>query len=38
VDVNAHRCLHHAISRGRAVPILTALIDAGADVTLPWDR
>jgi ankyrin repeat protein len=38
VDVNAHRCLHHAISRGRGVPILTALIDAGADVYLPWDR
>ena len=38
VDVNAHRCLHHAISRGRGVPILTALIDAGADVNLPWDR
>jgi ankyrin repeat protein len=38
VDVNAHHCLHHAISRGRGVPILTALIDAGADVNLPWDR
>ena len=38
VDVNAHRCLHHAISRGRGVPILTALIDAGANVNLPWDR
>ena len=38
VDVNAHRCLHHAISRGRGVPILTALIDGGADVNLPWDR
>jgi hypothetical protein len=38
VDVNAHRCLHHAISRGRGVPILTALIEAGADVNLPWDR
>jgi ankyrin repeat protein len=38
VDVNAHRCLHHAISRGRGIPILTALIDAGADVNLPWDR
>ena len=37
-DVNAHRCLHHAISRGRGVPILTVLIDAGADVNLPWDR
>ncbi len=38
VDVNAHRCLHHAISRGRGVSILTALIEAGADVNLPWDR
>jgi ankyrin repeat protein len=38
VDVNAHHCLHHAISRGRGVPILTALIDAGADVNLWWDR
>jgi ankyrin repeat protein len=38
VDVNANRGLHHAISRGRGVPILTALIDAGADVNLPWDR
>jgi ankyrin repeat protein len=38
VDVNAHRCLHHAISRGRGIPILTALIDAGADVNLPWNR
>jgi ankyrin repeat protein len=38
VDVNAHRCLHHAISRGRGIPILTALIDAGADLNLPWDR
>jgi hypothetical protein len=32
VDVNTHRCLHHAISRGRGVLILTALIEAGADV------
>jgi ankyrin repeat protein len=38
VDVNAHRCLHHAISRGRGIPTLTALIDAGADINLPWDR
>jgi ankyrin repeat protein len=38
VDVNAHRCLHHAISRGRGVAILTVLIEAGADVNLPWDR
>jgi ankyrin repeat protein len=38
VDVNAHRCLHHAIARGRGLPILTELIDAGAEVNLPWDR
>ncbi|MDQ3607752.1 MAG: ankyrin repeat domain-containing protein [Actinomycetota bacterium] len=38
VDVNAHRCLHHAISRGRGLPIITMLLDAGADVDLPWDR
>jgi hypothetical protein len=38
VDVNAHCCLHHAISRGRGVAILTVLIAAGADVNLPWDR
>lgn len=38
VDVNAHRCLHHAISRGRGTTILGMLIDAGADVNLPWDR
>jgi len=38
VDVNAHRCLHHAISRGRGLPIITMLLDAGADVNVPWDR
>jgi hypothetical protein len=38
VDVDANRCLHHAISRGRGVGILTMLLDAGADPNLPWDR
>lgn len=38
VDVNANRCLHHAISRGRGLPILTMLLDGGADVNLAWDR
>ncbi|MEO6091280.1 MAG: ankyrin repeat domain-containing protein [Umezawaea sp.] len=38
VDVNAQRCLHHAIGRGRGLSILTLLLDAGADVNLPWDR
>lgn len=38
VDVNTHRCLHHAIVRGRGLTILTMLLDAGADVNLPWDR
>jgi hypothetical protein len=38
VDVNAHRCLHHAISRGRGLPIIAMLLDAGADIDLPWDR
>ena len=37
-DVNANRCLHHAICRGRGTSILRLLIDAGADVNLPWDR
>ena len=37
-DVNAHHCLHHAISRGRGLPIITMLLDAGADPNLPWDR
>ena len=38
VDVNANRCLHHAICRGRGMTILAMLLDAGADVNLPWDR
>jgi Ankyrin repeats (many copies) len=38
VDVNANRCLHHAISRGRGLAILTMLLNAGADPNLPWDR
>jgi Ankyrin repeats (many copies) len=38
VDVNAHCCLHHAIARGRGVPILRMLLDAGADPNLPWTR
>jgi ankyrin repeat protein len=38
VDVDAHRCLHHAIARGRGVSIVTMLLDAGADPNLPWDR
>lgn len=38
VDVNAQRCLHHAISRGRGLPVITLLLDAGADIDLPWDR
>lgn len=38
VDVNEHRCLHHAIARGRGLTIITALLDAGADINLPWDR
>ncbi|MGH8827018.1 MAG: ankyrin repeat domain-containing protein [Jiangellaceae bacterium] len=38
VDVNQHRCLHHAICRGRGLTIITMLLDAGAEVNLPWDR
>jgi ankyrin repeat protein len=38
IDVNAHRCLHHAIARGRGLTIITMLLDAGADIDLPWDR
>jgi ankyrin repeat protein len=38
VDVNANHCLHHAISRGRGLTIITMLLDAGADVNRPWDR
>lgn len=35
VDVNARGCLHWAIGRGRGIPILKMLLDAGADVNLP---
>lgn len=38
VDVDAHCCLHHAIARGRGPGIITMLLDAGADVDLPWSR
>jgi ankyrin repeat protein len=38
VDVDAHRCLHHAIARGRGVGIIAMLLDAGADPNLTWDR
>ena len=38
VDVNANRCLHHAICRGRGLTIIAMLLDAGADVNLRWDR
>ena len=38
VDVDANRCLHHAIARGRGAGILAMLLDAGADPNLPWDR
>jgi ankyrin repeat protein len=38
VDVNAHCCLHHAIARGRGLGIITMLLDAGADIDLPWTR
>jgi ankyrin repeat protein len=38
VDVNAQRCLHHAICRGRGLGILRMLLEAGADPDLPWDR
>lgn len=38
IDVNEHCCLHHAVCRGRGVEIITMLLDAGADVNLPWDR
>ncbi|MPZ60328.1 MAG: hypothetical protein GEU93_03335, partial [Propionibacteriales bacterium] len=36
--VNTHCCLHHAIGRGRGLPIIEMLLDAGADVNRPWDR
>ncbi|HVE91303.1 MAG TPA: ankyrin repeat domain-containing protein [Actinomycetota bacterium] len=38
VDVNKDLCLHHAIARGRSLTILNMLLDAGADVNVPWDR
>lgn len=38
VDVDGHRCLQHAIARGRGPAILTILLDAGADPNLRWDR
>jgi ankyrin repeat protein len=38
VNVNTQRCLHHAIARGRGLTIITMLLDAGADMNLPWDR
>ncbi|MGI8904632.1 MAG: ankyrin repeat domain-containing protein [Solirubrobacteraceae bacterium] len=38
VDINANHCLHHAISRGRGLRIITMLLDAGADLNAPWDR
>jgi ankyrin repeat protein len=38
VDVNALGCLHWAIGRGRGVPILQMLLDAGADPDLPHPR
>jgi ankyrin repeat protein len=38
VDVNRYCCLHHAIARGRGLAIISMLLDAGADVDLPWTR
>jgi ankyrin repeat protein len=38
VDVNDLGCLHWAIGRGRGVPILQMLLDAGADVNRPDPR
>ena len=38
VDGDANRCLHHAICRGRGLTIIAMLLDARADVNLPWDR
>ncbi|MFE2751646.1 hypothetical protein ACFXGA_06545 [Actinosynnema sp. NPDC059335] len=38
VDVNAEFCLHHAIGRGRSAEVIEVLLDAGADVNLPWGR
>lgn len=36
VDLNERCCLHHAIARGRGLPIIEAILDAGADVQQPW--
>jgi len=36
VDVDARNCLHHAIARGRGLPIIEAILDAGADLQQPW--
>jgi ankyrin repeat protein len=38
IDVNALGCLHWAIGRGRGIPVLRMLLDAGADVDLPHPR
>lgn len=38
IDVNTCYCLHHAIARGRSLPVIHMLLDAGADIDLPWDR
>jgi 8-oxo-dGTP pyrophosphatase MutT (NUDIX family)/ankyrin repeat protein len=35
-DVNDRCCLHHAIARGRSVGFIQLILDAGADVDLPW--
>ena len=35
-DVNEHCCLHHAIARGRSVPFIEVILEAGADVDRPW--
>jgi len=35
-DVNERCCLHHAIARGRGLPIIEAILDAGADLQQPW--
>ena len=37
-DVEADCCLHHAIVRGRSLPIIELILDAGADVNKPWTR
>lgn len=35
-DVNDHCCLHFAIARGRGIPIIETILDAGADLQRPW--